>query len=130
MLNFSVSLRYARALCRRRHFHFANLLRSVFERLSRSARFRSSSLTTRDNGFSEIIEDGVHGSIVDHATNTAALKDAIEFWCDASAREKARPAILARASQFDISRNVEQTLGLLLQDAASAAAVSGKMRNT
>ena len=68
-------------------------------------------ITTRDNGFSEIIEDGVHGSIVDRATNTAALSDAIKFWCDAAAREKARPEIIARASQFDISKNVEQTLG-------------------
>jgi UDP-glucose:(heptosyl)LPS alpha-1,3-glucosyltransferase len=87
-------------------------------------------ITTRDNGFSEVIEDGVHGSIVDHATNTAALGDAIKFWCDATARENARPEILARASQFDISKNVDQTLGLLLQVAASAASVSGKMRKT
>lgn len=71
-------------------------------------------ITTRDNGFSEIIEDSVHGSIVDYATDTAALGDAIAFWCNASARENARAAILARASQFDISKNVEQTLGLLL----------------
>ncbi len=87
-------------------------------------------ITTRDNGFSEIIEDGVHGSIVDRATNTAALSDAIKFWCDEAAREKARPEIIARASQFDISKNVEQTLALLLQVAASAASVSGKMRKT
>ena len=87
-------------------------------------------ITTRDNGFSEIIEDGVHGSIVDRAANTAALDKAIEFWCDAAVRENARSAILARASQFDISKNVEQTLSLLLQVAASAAAVSGKIRKT
>ena len=72
-------------------------------------------ITTRDNGFSEIIEDGVHGSIVERATNTAAIAAAIDRWCDATARERARPEILARASQFDISRNVKQTLALLLQ---------------
>ena len=87
-------------------------------------------ITTRDNGFSEVIEDGVHGSIVDRAANTAALGDAIKFWCNATARENARPEILARASRFDISKNVEQILGLLLQVAASAASVSGKMRKT
>jgi UDP-glucose:(heptosyl)LPS alpha-1,3-glucosyltransferase len=87
-------------------------------------------ITTRDNGFSEIIEDGVHGSIVDRATDTAAMGKAIEFWCDATARENARPAILARASQFDISGNVEQTLGLLLQASASAASAVGKIRKT
>ena len=36
-------------------------------------------ITTRDNGFSEIIEDGVHGSIVDRGTNVPALGNAIEF---------------------------------------------------
>lgn len=87
-------------------------------------------ITTRDNGFSEIIQDGVHGSIVDSATNVAALSGAIEFWRDATTRKNARPVILERASQFGISRNVEQTLGLLLQVAASAASVSGKMRKT
>jgi UDP-glucose:(heptosyl)LPS alpha-1,3-glucosyltransferase len=87
-------------------------------------------ITTRDNGFSEIIEDGVHGSIVDRATDTAALSKAIEFWRDATARENARPAILARASKFDISRNVEQTLGLLLQASESAASAVGKIRKT
>ena len=87
-------------------------------------------ITTRDNGFSEIIEDGVHGSIVDRATNPVALRDAIKFWSDAAARKNARPEIIARASQFDISKNVDRTLALLLQVAASAASVSGKMRKT
>jgi UDP-glucose:(heptosyl)LPS alpha-1,3-glucosyltransferase len=87
-------------------------------------------ITTRDNGFSEIIEDAVHGSIVDSSSNTAALTDAIDFWCSATARNKARPEILARASQFDISRNVERTLDLLLQVAESAASASGKIRKT
>ena len=87
-------------------------------------------ITTKDNGFSEIIDDGVHGSIVDRATNVAALGAAIDFWRSVTTREKARPAILMRASQFDISRNVEQTLQLLLQVAASAASLSGKIRKT
>ena len=87
-------------------------------------------ITTRDNGFSEIIEDGVHGSIVERATDTRAISNAIDLWRDRTKRENAQPKILARASQFDIARNVEQTLGLLLQLAESAASVSGKMRKT
>jgi UDP-glucose:(heptosyl)LPS alpha-1,3-glucosyltransferase len=87
-------------------------------------------ITTRNNGFSEIIDDRIHGSIVDRAGNIDALRDAIEFWCEAATRENARPAILQRASRFDISQNVEQTLALLLQLAASAASESGKIRNT
>ena len=74
-------------------------------------------ITTRDNGFSEIIENGVYGSIVDLANNVSALRDAIQFWSDESRRKSARSTIIARASQFDISKNVEQTLAILLQGA-------------
>jgi UDP-glucose:(heptosyl)LPS alpha-1,3-glucosyltransferase len=76
-------------------------------------------VTTRDNGFSEIIENGVHGSIVDLPNNVMALRDAIRFWSDESRRAAARSAILDRASQFDISKNVQQTLEILIQSAAS-----------
>src|SRR5438093_3608994 len=70
-----------------------------------------------DNGFSEIIENGVYGSIVDLANNVSALRDAIQFWSDESRRKSARSTIIARASQFDISKNVEETLAILLQGA-------------
>jgi UDP-glucose:(heptosyl)LPS alpha-1,3-glucosyltransferase len=72
-------------------------------------------ITTRSNGFSEIIEDGVHGSIVDNPANLVGLRDAIHFWSDSSRREAARPANIERASQFDISKNVAQTLENLTQ---------------
>jgi UDP-glucose:(heptosyl)LPS alpha-1,3-glucosyltransferase len=86
-------------------------------------------VTTRGNGFSEIIENEVHGSVVDSPKNIAALRDAIRFWSDPARRASARPAILERASQFDIARNVDQTLAILVQ-AASAASASGKIRKT
>ncbi|HEX5492721.1 MAG TPA: glycosyltransferase family 4 protein [Candidatus Udaeobacter sp.] len=70
-------------------------------------------ITTRSNGFSEIIEDKVHGSIVDNAANLIGLRDAIRFWSDSSRREAARPVNIERASQFDISKNVAQTLEIL-----------------
>jgi UDP-glucose:(heptosyl)LPS alpha-1,3-glucosyltransferase len=71
-------------------------------------------ITTRDNGFSEIIEDGVHGSIVDLPNNVSALRDAIHHWSDESRRKSARSTIIERASQFDISKNVEKSLAILL----------------
>src|SRR5207253_5863261 len=74
-------------------------------------------ITTRDNGFSEVIENAIHGSIVDLPNNVTALRDAIRFWSDELRRAAARWPILERASQFDISKNVEQTLGILLQGA-------------
>jgi hypothetical protein len=72
-------------------------------------------ITTRDNGFSELIEDGIHGSIVDHAGDIDALRAAILFWSDAVRRKDAVPQILDRAAQFDISKNVDQTLRVLLR---------------
>ncbi len=76
-------------------------------------------VTTRANGFSEIIEDRIHGSIVDTADNVTELRNGLELWSDPVRRTAARPTILKRASEFDISKNVEKTLGILLEVAAS-----------
>ncbi|MEO8438717.1 MAG: glycosyltransferase family 4 protein [Spartobacteria bacterium] len=86
-------------------------------------------ITTRDNGFSEIMEDRVHGSIIDLGSNVAQICDALNYWADAERREAARPAILERAGRFDISTNVERTLAVL-HHAPRADAVSGKIRKT
>ena len=61
-------------------------------------------ITTRSNGFSEIIEGGVHGSIVADAGSLIDLRDAIRFWSDPSRRRVARTTNIDRASQFDISK--------------------------
>jgi len=87
-------------------------------------------ITTRDNGFSEIIENGVHGSIVDLPNNSSALRDAIRFWSDESRRASARSTIVERASRFDISTNVAATLKILLQSAASNSSSRGSMTNS
>jgi UDP-glucose:(heptosyl)LPS alpha-1,3-glucosyltransferase len=76
-------------------------------------------ITTRANGFSEIIENNVHGSIVDPPSNIEALGDALVFWSDDARRSAARSTIIERASQFDISKNVEKTLQILLQTAGT-----------
>jgi UDP-glucose:(heptosyl)LPS alpha-1,3-glucosyltransferase len=70
-------------------------------------------ITTRSNGFSEIVEDGVHGSIVDSPANLIGLRDAVRLWSDLSRRDAARSVNIERASQFDISKNVAQTLDIL-----------------
>jgi UDP-glucose:(heptosyl)LPS alpha-1,3-glucosyltransferase len=70
-------------------------------------------ITTRSNGFSEILEDRVHGSIVDNPANLLGLRDAIRFWSDRARRDGARSANVDRASQFNISKNVAQTLEIL-----------------
>ena len=85
-------------------------------------------ITTHDNGFSEIIESGVHGSIVNRSSDSAALRDAIQFWSDESRRASARSITTERASQFDITINVAATLKVLFQSAASSSLSRGSIR--
>jgi UDP-glucose:(heptosyl)LPS alpha-1,3-glucosyltransferase len=70
-------------------------------------------ITTSSNGFAEIVTDGVHGSIIDEPGNLIQLRDAIRLWSDSSRRAMARTANIERASHFDISNNVNQTLDAL-----------------
>ncbi len=70
-------------------------------------------ITTRSNGFTEIIEDSVHGSTIDDPSNLIGLRDSIRFWSDPSRRDAARVANTKRASQFDMSKNVAQALEIL-----------------
>jgi UDP-glucose:(heptosyl)LPS alpha-1,3-glucosyltransferase len=76
-------------------------------------------ITTRANGFCDILEDRIHGSIVDLADNVTELRSALEAWSDPTQRAAARPSILKRAAQFDISKNIYQTVSILVQAAAN-----------
>jgi UDP-glucose:(heptosyl)LPS alpha-1,3-glucosyltransferase len=70
-------------------------------------------ITTRSNGFSEIMENGKHGSIVADPSDVGAIGAALEFWVDPARRAQAQVDNLALAAQFDISRNVAETLSVL-----------------
>jgi UDP-glucose:(heptosyl)LPS alpha-1,3-glucosyltransferase len=88
-------------------------------------------ITTSTNGFSETIEEGVHGSVIHDAADVEAIARAIDAWSDPGRRAQARPLILERGARFDISKNVARTLEILVQEAAaSAASASGKIRKT
>jgi UDP-glucose:(heptosyl)LPS alpha-1,3-glucosyltransferase len=78
-------------------------------------------ITTKANGFSEIIESGRHGTIVDDGRNVGALSEALRFWSDPARRSQARVDNRALAAQFDISANVGKTLEIVTQIAARAA---------
>ena len=82
-------------------------------------------ITTRANGCSEIVEQKVHGTIVERADDIDGLSQALRFWSDESRRLTARPALLERATQFDLSRNVAHTLEVLLHSRDSAESTSG-----
>lgn len=72
-------------------------------------------ITTRANGCSEIMQPKVHGTIVERPDDIEGLSQAVRFWSEASRRSNARPALLERATQYDLSRNVDHTLHVLLQ---------------
>src|SRR5207249_10008319 len=57
-------------------------------------------ITTRFNGFSQIIENGINVSIIDDPTNLTGLRDAIHFRSDAARRAAVRSTNIQCASRF------------------------------
>lgn len=70
-------------------------------------------VTTRANGFSEIIQDGKHGSVIEDPRDVDGISDALSSWSDLGKREAARVVNAALASKFDIAVNVAKTLEIL-----------------
>jgi UDP-glucose:(heptosyl)LPS alpha-1,3-glucosyltransferase len=68
-------------------------------------------VTTRANGFSEIITPGVHGDVVE-AGNVDALADALAPW-NGRNREQVTQACQTLAADYTIERNVNATLAVL-----------------
>jgi UDP-glucose:(heptosyl)LPS alpha-1,3-glucosyltransferase len=80
-------------------------------------------ITTSTNGFSEIMQDGKHGSVIDDASDIVSLRDALHFWSEAGRRAEARPQIQEVARNFDTSSNVARTLEILTQAASASSTV-------
>jgi UDP-glucose:(heptosyl)LPS alpha-1,3-glucosyltransferase len=78
-------------------------------------------ITTKANGFSEIIENGRHGTVIEHPRDVAGITDALQFWSDPARRARARIDNRELATQFDISANIAKTLEIVTQIAAKAA---------
>jgi UDP-glucose:(heptosyl)LPS alpha-1,3-glucosyltransferase len=70
-------------------------------------------ITTRANGFSEIMETGMHGTIVEDPRDTDAIREALLLWSDSSQRQQAGQGIRELADRFDISVNVARTLEII-----------------
>ena len=70
-------------------------------------------ITTRANGFSEIVEEGKHGSILEEPDDFLAMREALHYWADPKRRAEARPLLQEYAASFDISLNVALTLDIL-----------------
>jgi len=69
-------------------------------------------LTTPANGFSEILEPGLHGDIVPTG-DALALAESLEKWKRPVRAESARTACRERAAEFSIERNARETLKVL-----------------
>ena len=72
-------------------------------------------ITTINNGFSEIIESGLHGEILKDPEDVAALADAINRWSTLSQKPEIRTACAERGHEYTIERNVADTLKVLEQ---------------
>ena len=70
-------------------------------------------ITTRANGFSEIIEPGVQGEILADPSDPEAIARAIEAWSDPEKRQAAKPRLLELAAKFDSASNLKAVSALL-----------------
>ena len=70
-------------------------------------------VTTRANGFSEIMETGVHGTILEDPQNADTISEALLLWSDSARREQARQVIRELADRFDISATSPKRLEIL-----------------
>lgn len=76
-------------------------------------------ITTRFNGCSEIMEEGVHGSVLQDPTDVVACSEAIVKWYE---RLQNPPEVIVTreqcatlGAQFNIERNLEATTSLILR---------------
>ena len=69
-------------------------------------------ITTDANGFSEIIERGVHGDITSPG-DVHAIAELLESWQVPGRCSSAREACLRLALEFSMEKNARETLGVL-----------------
>jgi UDP-glucose:(heptosyl)LPS alpha-1,3-glucosyltransferase len=72
-------------------------------------------VTTTSNGFSEIIQSGVHGEVLDRPDDVQALANAIDRWCLLGQKDEIRASCVKRAQEYTVDRNVNETMKVLEQ---------------
>ncbi len=70
-------------------------------------------ITTRFNGFAEVIEHGRDGAILEEPSDVGAITRAIGEWASSEKREAIRPRLMELGARFSIEENVRQTLAVL-----------------
>ncbi|MFZ4115872.1 MAG: glycosyltransferase family 4 protein [Chthoniobacterales bacterium] len=73
-------------------------------------------ITTAANGCAEVIEEGVHGSVIQDSNDVEAFASAISFWQE-RLQSAEGPVIRAvcreRGSTFDMEKNLERTIEVM-----------------
>ncbi len=72
-------------------------------------------VTSRWNGFAEVLPPGLAGSAVDDATDVDALTDALETWAGHARDPRTRAAARRAAAEFTIEKTVSHTLAALME---------------
>jgi UDP-glucose:(heptosyl)LPS alpha-1,3-glucosyltransferase len=70
-------------------------------------------VTTRYNGFAEIMGSGHAGEVVSDPRDRSALVSAVEMWRDPTRREMMRPRLQELGAKYSIEENVRQTLAII-----------------
>jgi len=70
-------------------------------------------ITSRFNGFAEIIEPGVEGEVVDDPADIPALARALRAWGERERCGAVRPRLQERARPLSIRENLRQTLAVI-----------------
>lgn len=70
-------------------------------------------ITTRYNGFAEIIEHGVESEVIGEPRDVEAIARGIEAWAPRERRDAVRPRLLELGARFSIEENVRRTLKVI-----------------
>ncbi len=70
-------------------------------------------ITSRANGFAEIIDPSVEGDVLPRPDDIDALVFSFRAWADPMRREAVRPRLIAKAAEFSIERNLRATVAVL-----------------
>lgn len=79
-------------------------------------------VTTRHNGFAEIMEPGVHGEVLAEPSDVEALARAITEWAPRERRAEAALGLRELGARFSVEENVRQSLAILSEAAAGRSA--------
>lgn len=70
-------------------------------------------ITSRANGFAEIIDANIEGDLLPRPDDIDALIFSLCAWADPMRRENVRARLVAKAAEFSIERNLCETLAVL-----------------